>query len=139
MFFCDLIKCMGILTCCSSFDEWEYQLISSLKKNSALLTHVELVMSMCGGNDSTVWQPLRLCWCVELTTNNFCFSNESYFPCGYANVWSFLLCVIMLIWGRTKKNVSIVGCMNDMTLNKIPNWKKHQILCAIYNEKTIAY
>jgi hypothetical protein len=45
----------------------------------------------------------------------------------------------MLIWGRTKKDVSIVGWRNDMTQNKIPIWKKHQILCANYNEKTIAY
>ncbi len=130
---------MGILTCCNFFDEWEDQLISSLKKIWALLRHVELVMLMCWANDLVVWWPLWLCWYVEVTTNKFCFSNESYFSCGHANVWSFLLCVVMLRWGRTKKNVSIGGCRNDMTQNKIPIWKKHQILCAIYNEKIIAY
>jgi hypothetical protein len=52
---------------------------------------------------------------------------------------AFLLCVVMLIRGRTKNDVSIVGCRNDMTQNKILISKKHQILCAIHNEKTIAY
>ncbi len=58
---------------------------------------------MYGGNDSVVWWPLWLCWCVEVTTNKSCFSNESCFSCGYANVWSFLLCVVMLIWEEPKR------------------------------------
>jgi len=47
--------------------------------------------------------------------------------CGYVDM------------GKTKKDVSIVGWRNVMTQNKIHIWKKHQILCAIYNEETIAY
>ncbi len=46
-------------------------------------------------------------------------------------------CLVVLIWGRTNKNVLVVNCRNDMTPKKIPI-EGHEILCANGNEKNIS-
>jgi hypothetical protein len=86
----------------------------------------QLLDDFCGCFDVWHQQPINLLFLLQL-----CHS--------YVTVRFFSFHVVVLIWGRTNKDVLIVDYRNDMIQHKMLIIWKHTILYAICSEKIIAY